>query len=284
MLKKLLLYSISILLILVTFICSFWINLDSKAIIPWLENRINAQIPRQYSISIDSTENYLLGSKINQVTLKDVASNESLFVIDSIDLKMNLISLALFQELEYSVNLYEGSVSGKIDLFPQIKTTFKILNVQINRNTYIRKTNLILSNPIIEGEGNYEYSEATGDLTLNCTSLTLTGDQNITNLPVTLPTTTLERIRSGWNFKKNQTDVQIDSSGDITANLKGEIDLNLKRAERSKLDLIINARLTEKYETNLGFLKSFLVNYKDNTGQVSVKISGGFQRPNIKKF
>ncbi|MBU2514465.1 type II secretion system protein GspN [bacterium] len=284
MLKKLLLSLIFVFLIMTIIVCSTWVNLNSSAIVPWLESKVNSQIPRQYSLTIESVENYLLGSKINQVILKDITSNESLLAIDSINLKINWISLFLFQELQYNIGLYEGSIIGKIDLFPQIKTSYQIKDIQINRNAFIRKTNLILSNPTLEGEGNFDYTKTTGNLELNCSALKLTGDQQNTNLPFLLPSTTFDNLKSEWSFSKNQANLQIISSGDITANLKGTMDLNFERISKSKLDLQANARLAEKYETNLGFLKSLLVNYRDNSGQIAVKISGDFERPSIKKF
>lgn len=283
MLKKILFFIIYFLLISGVFICSFWINLDPQTITPWLENTINSRLPRQYTITIESADNYLLGTTIKQMALKDTVSNEPLVLIDVVDIRVNPISLLFFQEVNSNVTLYQGTVAAVIDLFPKVQIDFKINEIQINQNRFIRKTKLIWSNPEISGEGSYQFHDSSAELSLSCSALELKGKPKDTNLLFEVPRTRFKKIDTEAKITKNNLTLRLKSSGDIVANINGVINLNPANPGRSKMDLRIAAGLTEKYETSLGFISSFLVNYKDNNGQLSLNVSGTFQRPNFRK-
>jgi type II secretion system protein N len=281
-LKRFLFYILILTCVVLITLISFWLNLSDKTLTPWLENQINNQLPRSYSIQIRMAETQVNGLNLDLITLSDTATNEPLVKVDTIHLKINPLRFLAFQEVDYLIELYEGSISGKLDLFPQRSTVFSFSGIQINRNAPIRKSGLILSNPLLSGKGMYSFGyPPQGQITLALNKISLSGKPEHTGLPFDFPITEFEWLKGGISFQNKDSEVQISSSGDLSANLEGTMTLNTKAPIQSPLNLILKAKLNPEYESKLGFFKDILVNYKNTAGQISVKISGNLNRPQV---
>ncbi len=222
------------------------------------------------------------GLIIDRLDLHDSTTNQILLTINAAALKINPFDLIAFQQIGYYAELYEGMIEGDLDIFPDKSINMKISDIQINRNPYIRKTNLIVSNPQLNGEGSYLFAEKPiGQLTLSLDRLKLSGKSDHTGLPFEFPTTNIEWVKSGLSIDDDTLELRVSSLGDFSANLEGKLGLNWKALSKSTLDLALKGKLDSKYESGLGFFKEILVNYKNTAGQISVKIKGNLNRPQV---
>jgi type II secretion system protein N len=285
MLKKILSVTLIIVFFFYLLATSVWVNLSSDKLTPWLENRLNTQLFPGYSLRIQSASTHFHSLRCKQIVLRDSRSNHELVTLQSVDLSINVFSLLIFQRVSYHVKLYEGDIEGTIKLFPKIQTDFTINELQPNRIKLLRKTDLLLSNPTVSIVGRLLPSKNwEGTLNIKTSQLTLSGDPKVTKILFTLPSTSFDSITSEIEVKDNQIILNTLSSGDITARLTGTIFLNKGNFTASKLDLILKATLAEPYEKKLSLVKSLLSGFQNKAGQISIKISGTFQRPYVKKL
>ena len=280
--KRLVLIFAALLAFCLVILLSLWVNLKSESLTPWLEYQLNKQIPKMYTAEIGLAETHLDGLKLEQIAVYETLSRQLLLDIDSLEITANPIFLLIFQELDYEFQLYDGSIKGKLDLFPKKSITYKISNIQLNRNTFIRRANLILNNPILDGEGTYQISEKSeGKLTLGISKISISGKPDHTGLPYEFPTTDFDWIKGGFSLNDSDIEVQISSLGDLSVNIEGSVSPNWKTFNRSRLNLSLKGKMKPEYESGLGFFKDILVNYKDNAGQISIKITGNVNWPKI---
>ncbi len=285
MIKKILIYFVSFLLLLYLSILSIWLNLSSEKITPWLEHQINAQLPKDYEAGIYIANTHLFGLTLEQLQIHEKTSREIVLDVVSMELELNLLSLVFFQQLPYSLEIYKGEVQGTLNLLPQLSASFTITGLQPNHHLILQKTKLITSEPILKAEGEIIFTNPPeGKVSMEIQNINLAGDPKITNLPFKLPSTQLSYLKGDLTINKNRIDISAKSGGDISVNADGSIIANWKRIKRSRLDLIVKGKIEKNYETKLGFIKDMLNNYKNNTGQLSVKITGNLQRPNPTKI
>lgn len=285
LLKRILLYLLvagcTIWLVLI----STWINISSKALTPWISTQLNDYLPKRYQAEIEVAETHFLGLTTGQIQIDDLATQMPVLTIQSIEISINYFSLIVFQEIDYKVRLYQGKIEGKMDLFPRRLTRFSLSEIQINRNAAIRKTNLLLSNPVIKGKGTFLIETTPeGKLDLAIQQVLLSGDPSHTDIPFELPDTQLSMIEGEFIFKGTDTTVRLLTKGDLSMNISGTVNIDQSSPVKSQLDLAINGTISPDYETKLGVFKSLLVNYKNQNGDISVNISGNPRRPRIKKI
>lgn len=282
--KRLLIYLLLFLSITYLILVSAWTNLDPATLTPWVESRININLPRKYRADIALVETSLSGLHLNQVRIQELPLSNPVMDVEKFSLSFGLLEFLLFQEIDYSMELYNGSIEGELDLFPQKSVDFSISELQINRNSVLRKTNLITSNPIINGDGFYTFSEnPKAEIEFAITDLSISGKPQHTNIPFELPDTRLSEFEGDIVIKGKDADVLFASKGDLAATIEGIIKLNYARPVNSEFNLNLTGKLTSEFESKLGFFKSILVNYKNTTGQVAVNLSGTLQRPRVKK-
>ncbi len=282
--KRLLLYLLLFLGISYLVLISAWINLDPATLTPWVESRININLPRKYKADIALVETSLSGLHLNQVRIRELPASNSVIDVEKLSLSFGLLEFLLFQEIDYTMELYNGVVEGELDFFPQRSLDFSVSELQINRNPVLRKTNLITSNPIVNGDGFYTFSDnPEAEIVFDMSDLSISGQPEYTNIPFELPDTRLSKFEGDIVIKGKDVDVLLSSKGDLAANVEGIIKLNFARPANSEFNLNLTGKLTSEFESKLGFFKSILVNYKNTTGQVAVNLSGTLQRPRVKK-
>ncbi len=280
--KRLIFLLFVVISVLLIILISIWINLKPETLTPWLEYQLNQRITKEYTAEIGLAKTRFNGLSLEQIVLYETPSRQTLLTIESINIRINPLYLLIFQEIDLSVICYEGSINGKLDIFPQKSVFLNIKNVQINRNTFIRKTNLILNNPLLNGTVNYQLSEKReGQITLAIRNIALSGKPDHTGLPFEFPDTEFEWMKGGISLNGETAEVQISTLGDLSANLDGNVALNWKALNRSRIDLALKGKLDPEYESGIGFFRDILVNYKDSAGQISIKISGNLNRPKI---
>ncbi|MCG8336205.1 MAG: type II secretion system protein GspN [Proteobacteria bacterium] len=282
--KRLLLYLLLFLGIAYLIFVSAWTNLDPAALTPWVESRININLPRKYRADISLVETSLSGLHLNQIRVRELPSNSPVVDVEKVSLSFGLLEFLLFQEIDYSMELYNGFIEGELDLFPKKSVDFSVSELQINRNPVLRKTNLITSNPIVNGDGFYTFSEnPEAEIEFDILNLSISGKPQHTNIPFELPDTKLSEFEGDIVIKGKEADILLSSKGDLAATVEGIIKLNFARPANSEFNLNLTGKLTSEFESKLGFFKSILVNYKNTTGQVAVNLSGSLQRPRVKK-
>lgn len=285
MLKRFFQFILLLALFLLILGTSLWLNLRSEKITPWVENKINKRLPNPLHVNIDRMETRLFGLDIYQSNLIDRQQKQLLMQIQSVSISLNPVDLILFQKATYRVLLYQGEIHGSLRFFPELVTEFTLSGIEPNRNQYLRKTNLILSNPVVAGTGIYyiqNQPKATLELALD--TIRLSGESSVTGLPFEFPVTSIQGVMGKVNLNNNKALVNLQTSGDITASLDGQITLDWRRMSRSKLDLNLKGTLTEKYESELGFFRDLLVNFKNASGQLALKVDGTLQRPRPSKL
>ncbi len=285
MIKKALYIFISIVALGTLLLISFWINLSDEKLSSWLEFQINSRLPTNYRIQIQTASTRTWGLLLEKMTLKDIIEKNELLSIRSAEISFNVPSLLFFQKLPYRINLYQGNISGELVFFPKLHTRFSARGLQPNRHLVIRKTNLILSNPVLMVEGQISLSNPPeGDIKLKIRDILLAGETKHTHLPFDLPSTDFKSIDANLSLRQKQVEVAANSRGDLSANLKGTILFNWQKINRSKLNLTLKAGLKKAYRTKLGFIDDILQNYSNKSGQLSIKIKGSPANPKVEKI
>lgn len=294
MIKKIV-YSFLLILILgYLLLLSFWLNISPQKFTSWLEFKINSQIPQNYEIEIQATSFHIWGLSLNEWLLKEKKEEEEILRIESLDLRLNLVSILLFQEVPFFLKLYEGTVKGELQVFPELEVSFSAKDLQINRVLILRKTNLILSRPLLSIEGQIalptpwletkNLNSWQSKMNLSIEDLVFSGKTEHTMLPVELPKTSLKEIITTLALDQKQMTITLISKGDISATLKGTIYYNLRKLNRPKLNLTLRAELAEEFQQKLGIINEILKGYANQSGQLSIKISGNLPYPRFEKY
>lgn len=294
MIKKIVYSFLLILIVGYLLLLSFWLNISPQKFTSWLEFKINSQIPQNYEIEIQATSFHIWGLSLNEWLLKEKKEEEEILRIESLDLRLNLVSILLFQEVPFFLKLYEGTVKGELQVFPELEVSFSAKDLQINRVLILRKTNLILSRPLLSIEGQIalptpwletkNLNSWQSKMNLSIEDLVFSGKTEHTMLPVELPKTSLKEIITTLALDQKQMTITLISKGDISATLKGTIYYNLRKLNRPKLNLTLRAELAEEFQQKLGIINEILKGYANQSGQLSVKISGNLPYPRFEKY
>lgn len=283
--KKILLYFCSSILLILLLVFSFWVNLSSEKLTPWMEYRANSMLPRGYRIQIENANTRSWGVEVEKIAIRQTASGMELLGLENIKFEMDPLSLIFNQGVPYSVELYGGSIEGVVKLLPVQEVLFSVKEVEPNRNLTLRKMNLVLSNPELNGTGKISITQPLqANLDLAVRQLTFSGDPKVTMLPFKLPETTFQTIQSTLMVSDSQLEVVLISKGDIGANLKGKVFGDLKRIHNSRLDLVLRGKMDDKYFESLGFIQQIVNGYRDPSGEIALKIAGNLRGPQINRL
>ncbi len=251
----------------------------------FLEFKLNAQLPTEYQIRIQSASTRLWGLQLNQLVLKDTVKKHDLLNMKSLEIRLDYFSILLYQQIPYRFILYGGEIEGTLQVYPTPQTIFTALDIRPNLNLLLRKTNLIRSNPILNMKGRINLSNPpTGEIQTKVQNLIMSGKTEHTRLMMSLPTTELSSINVKLSIRQKQTTVSVESTGDIQADLKGTIQNNWTNINKSRLNLIIKAEFAKKYLTQLGIIKDMMQSYSNPSGKLSVKVNGTYNNLKVEKI
>jgi len=285
MLKKSLLFILSGLVIAVILLESIWIHLSPDRLKPWLEHQINLHLQPKLSLRIGSVDPRYWGLQLNQIQLENRSSKAILLQLQTVQFRFSPISLLIFREIPYFIQLYEGTIRGGLGFLPNYTLSFKAAALQLNRNPVIRKSGLILSDPQLNASGNIHLdTPPLGTISFGLTELSLSGDPEVTHLPLELPQTRFSSLQASARLLPQEIEIQGQSSGDIAAGIKGVITPDWNRLVNSRLDLQIQAEFDNAFQTRLGFVKSILQGYLTPQGRLSLQMSGTLASPRIKRI
>jgi len=285
MLKKTI-YSLIFAVILINlFLLSFWLNLKTEKLTPWIVFQLNQAVPKTYTFKLGAARSHLNGLTLESLVLNANNFDSPIFHIQYIELDFNPLTLLLFQEFPFNFRIYGGLMDGRLVLFPSLYAKFRAADIEPNRNKLIRKSNLLLSNPLLNLKGELRLSQPLGgQINLNLKDLILSGKMQYTSLPVDLPATNIGDLDANLTFQNRQLKLLIKSTGDISGNIEGTIQINQRNVQRSNLDLRVTTTLKKNYQKKLGILAELLNNYKNKAGQLSIRIKGTPSYPKIEKM
>ena len=264
---------------------SFWINLTTEKLTPWIAYHLNEAVPSKYEFQLNSAKSHLGGLTLNSLLLQDKSDNTRIFYIETLEFKVNPVSLILFRKVPFLSTVYEGEFEGSLRFFPTLLVEFIASNIRPNRNEFIRRSKLILSNPTLSMEGELNLSTpVNGQIKLHLKTLKLSGKMENTNLPFDLPHTNLTDLNADLILQKQQFKLSAQSKGDISGNLMGIVQMNPKNIPRSKLNLKLMATLDNEYQEKLGLFNQILSNLKNRAGQLSLRITGTATNPKVEKI
>ena len=98
--KRLIIYLLLFLSISYLVLISAWANLDSATLTPWVESRININLPRKYRADIGLVVTNFSGLTISQLRVQELTSNSPVINVDKLSLSLGLLEFLLFQEVE----------------------------------------------------------------------------------------------------------------------------------------------------------------------------------------
>ena len=246
---------------------------------------VKKAISNKVAFELESVKTHFCGLTLDGLVLNTKKENATLIQIQSLDFKLNPISIIRFQEVPFHIKMYDGNINGYLKFFPDMQTEFYATNIQPNHHSLIRKSNIVLSNPLLQFEGAFRLSpQMQAKVKLNLQGLNLSGKMKNTGLPFDMPSTEIDSLDAIISFEKSQLSIDASSRGDITGNIEGTIEINQKNIQRSKLDLKMIASLNKDYQKKLGAFIELLNNYKNKTGQFVVRIRGTTQYPKFEKI
>lgn len=249
-----------------------------------MEYKLNQSLSQQNRFEVSAIQTRFWGLEIEQLKLKNSLNQQEWIKLDRFRIWFDLGSILLSQELPFDFQLYGGSGSGTLGLFPSPKITVKIADLEPNWIPFIRQTRLVLSKPLLNLDGQVMLNTLATEIRMTIKDLKVTGNKLYTNLLLDLPDTTLTTVATKMALKQNQLDVSVETTGDINSVVAGKIVINRKRVQRSRFNLTLTADLAKPYQANLGVLNSIISNYGNKTGKISIRLTGNLNSPKIKKI
>jgi len=288
MLKKLGYILGTIFLFLTVLITSFWMNLSSKKLTPWIQSQINSQLPSEYQVRIDRSSTLPMKLEVEHIEIFKKDEIKPIFQIHNLQADFNLLKVLFNMGIPYHVDLYEGYIDGVFKLLPEFSVTLKGESLQPNRNRMLRKTKLVLSNPIATLDGNINMSEPLeGNLALVLKSVKISGKPENTNLPLELPQAEFSSLSSKIEIKAQRITLNMTSKGDFEGKLSGTLLMSQKQFRSSNINFSIVGDFSDTYNgklESLGFINSILSSYRKPSGTISINITGTPGTPNVKKI
>lgn len=285
MAKKILKITVLTLVALFIFIHISWLNISSVRLTKWLTFQGNRFLPKGTTLIVKNAAPTFWGLGVNSIEIRQKSDNVELAKLNQVELSFGILDLLLFQEVLLKFKAYDGVGEGRLDLFPRPRLILKVENLSINHNPFLRKTNILKSNPILTFEGGIELDDfQQGDIDFQLQKTAVNGDSKTSGLMFSFPDIYLEKISGKIGLKGDRIKLEIDTKGDISHQLKGQVDVNWKRLRRSRLNLKLLANLKKGYKKKLDFLEPLLIPYTRSDGKISVKIEGAVSFPEIKKL
>lgn len=285
MIKKILIFTFTTLILVYILALSFWLSLSNETITSWLEFKINSYVPKNYTVLVKNASTHFHSFRVNQILVKENKKNIDLFKIQSAEVGINMINILIFQEIPFRLELYQGAIKGSFKILPNYSVSFLGEEIQPNRNVPLRKTKIITSKPSLSFKGQFDkLNPIGGSINISMNQLSLAGQKEITHIPFDLPETRLDSIDANIVIKKSNLNISANSTGDVSVKLNGTIRQNWHRIVNSKLDLKVKVAMTQSYQKKLGFIHGILKSYMNKSGQISIKIIGNPRYPRIEKL
>ena len=284
MFKKLISVIASLFLFISILFMAFWLSLSEEKLLAWSQFHLQKQLINQMSPIIEGVHTRFWGLEVESIELKDKNNHESLLKVTDLKIRFNLISLLLKQELPFMFQSYGGTGDGAVEFWPEIRIKLNASNIVLNWIPVVQGSQIIKSNPKLSFEGEFSPDANEGSVRLNMKGLSLNGKKEHTTLSVNLPDTNLKNITADLVFDAKQLNLNVQTTGDISARIKGKIIGNWKRIRRSKVDLELYADMLPQYQAKLGLFNNILNSYRASSGKISIRLSGNLMLPRIKKI
>lgn len=284
MIKKTLIFLSSSVLFLLVLWLSFWLSLSEDRLLAWSQYQLEQLLPGEIESQIEGMRTRIWGLDIDGFELKNRRTEQSLLKMTAMQVRFDLFSIILRQELPFRFTLYGGNGQGTLGFFPNPIIRIGASSIALNWHPLVRKSGLVKSNPDLTLRGEYLPNSETGTVVLEVENLVLSGNTAHTNLSLDLPDTTLATVTADLSLVNDQLTLAVATSGDITAKLNGKITGNSRRIQRSRIDLELRAEITDAYQTKLGLLKNILDSYRSTTGEIAVRLTGNLLLPQIRKI
>ena len=284
MIKTISIRIISILLFILILFMSFWLNISEERLKSWLQYQINKSLPRHSQVDIKTVQTRYWGLEISGLRLLESRNLQEWIAIDHIHIRFDLISLLFRQELPFQIKLLEFYAEGSFGYFPAPWITLSTQRLEPNRIPFVRQTQLVLTNPVLKADARFHLDGSEGKIQFSLQNLKISGNKTVTQLPLELPDIYLRQTNAKISFKGNQFRIDIQTEGDIDADLRGSILANLDRIQNTQTDILIKAHIKKDYQAKLGVINSIISSYGEKAGTVSIQITGNLRHPRIKKI
>ena len=255
MVKKVIKITILTLVFLLVFFHITWLNISSVRLTKWLNFQGELLLPKSMTLLVKDANPTFGGLQVKSVEIRKQVGNLELIKLSQVNLSFGLLDLLLFQEIPFQFNVYDGVGKGHLDLLSGPRLALKVDDVSVNHNPYLRKTNILKSNPLLAFDGEVDLGGTRqGKVSFQLQKITINGDSKTSGLMFSFPDTRLEKISGKVSLDGRLVKLEMDTKGDISNQLKGQVQLDWKRFKRSRLNLKLLANLKKGYKKKLNFL------------------------------
>ena len=253
-----------------------------------LKDKIFAQVEQKTGLKLDAAEvktTWTLGFVFNGVELSHRAMNIPQIHLAHLKVSPSLISLLFLRpKLKFEVGFTEGSLSGTLHQkgkTQDIGLKFSSLNFTKD----LKGVFPIDLQGILQGEFNVagdlaQMKEMNGNMDIRIQKFGL-AQMNVLNMNI--PQISLSKMLLRGTLKNERLVIEkIDIGGDkedLQANASGDIQLDTKNLNNSKLNLTLKFKLSEKMKKEFSLFLPFIANALGPQGFYSLAITGRISAP-----
>ncbi len=253
-----------------------------------LKDKIFAQVEQKTGLKLDAAEvktTWTLGFVFQGVELSHRTLNIPQIHLNHLKISPSLFSLLLFRpKMNFEVGFTEGNLSGYLHQKGKIQD----INLEFDSINLEKDLKGILPldlQGILQGRFKVEGDLAQmkgfdGNIDLRIQKLGL-AQMNVLNM--NLPQISLSKMLVRGTLKNERLVVEkIDIGGDkedLQANASGDIQLDPRNINNSKLNLMVKFKLSDKMKKEFQLFLPFIANALDTQGFYSLMISGRLSAP-----
>ncbi|HBQ20938.1 MAG: type II secretion system protein GspN [Deltaproteobacteria bacterium GWA2_38_16] len=254
-----------------------------------LKDKFFIQLEKATGIMIDATEfktTLTLGVKLTGVELSHKSLNTPPLRIPEMTAGPSLLSLITFKpKVKFSVELPQGSLKGFMHYKGMQSQAFDLTLESVNLVRNFKDFLPADINGTIDAHvglaGNLQTMNLTeGDANINIQQFKV---DKLSVMNMAIPQISLSHITLKGNMKKDRFVVEkFDLGGekeDLYANVTGDIQLNSRSLNQSRLNLVLKFKLSEKMKKEFGMFLPFIANALDSSGFYSLNITGTLAAP-----
>lgn len=263
-------------------LAAVWFHLPEDRLGLLIKKQINGQLKGQAKITFSTLETQWNGIKLNHLTIaiprQDLNAEMKSF-------SLTPLSPSLFKgEISFSGEFLAGTLNGSYSI---LKNTIYLEGSRIDFNRYplVRTTDLFSLPLEVQFQANANLEQQTGRLQIKTETIALSGKS---------PLLVIAALPESTQFETLQADLRLEAGkklivnsyfkGDISGKLTGNIQINQRRPLISKMDMKLEADARSAYQQKVPLLEQFFKLYKGRNHDISIQITGSFNRPNIKKW
>ncbi|MGK0288808.1 MAG: hypothetical protein ACI86H_000229 [bacterium] len=287
--KKILITTLILIFILITFILSFWSHLSSEKLTNVFEHHANQELARNripIQLNLSHVQTTLRGIKIKKITVFE-KSRYPKEILKVQVLKLNPVSFHLFElKIPFEFRMYRGKIKGKISIIKPYKIEFSAKNIYLTENPIIQnlKALNLLAKISLKGKMNLQLP-LKGTLSLQSSRIVFNGEK--IGFPLSLLPKTQFQVRTKITFKKQKIKGNLYLKGDLAGTLEGQLQPNYKNFKRSSYQVKIRGNIKGKFYKKLDFLlKTTLQGFEKKPLEYHLELRGNsfFQPPKVKKL